>query len=145
MKNSYFGQSLINFVITLLMVAFVWTTIFPASTIMENGDITFNVRWLLIDHVEIKGFITNTETLETELEYWIEPIDVHVRGTEITISNETMVLIEQKLFSDNGAESKITFEKVVAIPRLNAMYIVFGLYIALTLGLIPYLFKKKFS
>lgn len=143
MKNSYFEVAIINLFITVIMVVVSWTTIFPASTIAENGDITFNARGLLIDHVEIQEFITNTETLETELVYWVEPIDV--RDTEITISNKEMAQVEQTLFNNNNAECKITFGKVVAIPRLMAILVLLGAYLYLTLYLVPSIYKDLFS
>lgn len=137
--NSYYWLALINFIITAFMVIFIWTTIFPKSTIMENGDITINVRGLIINHLEIQQFETNVETIETELVYLYEP--VNFGESEIIISNEDVTYINNVMFHD-GSEYKITFGEVIAYPRQGAILLMFILYIAVTILIIPYIFRK---
>lgn len=138
-SNTYYWLAFTNLVITAFIVIFIWSTIFPKSTIMENGDITINVRGLIINHIEIQQFETNVETLETELVYYYEP--VNFGESEIIISNEDMTYIKNVMFHD-GSEYKITFGEVIAYPRLGAILLMFILYITITLLITPYVFRK---
>lgn len=137
--NSYYWLAFINFIITVFVVIFIWSTIFPKSTIMENGDITINVRGLIINHLEIQQFETNLETIETELVYLYEP--VNFGESEIIISNEDVTYINNVMFHD-GSEYKLTFGEVIAYPRMGAILLMFILYIVLTILIIPYIFRK---
>lgn len=137
--NSYYWLAFINFIITVFMVIFIWSTIFPKSTIMENGDITINVRGLIINHLEVQQFETNVETIETELVYLYEP--VNFGESEIIISNEDVTYIDNVMFHD-GSEYKFTFGEVIAYPRLGAILLISILYIAVTIIIIPYIFRR---
>ena len=115
-SNSYHWLAFTNLIITVFVIVFSWSTIFPKSTIMENGDIIINVRGLIVNHIEVQQFETNIETIETELVYLYEP--VNFRESEIIISVEHVTHINNVMFYD-GNEYKITFGEVIAYPRLG--------------------------
>lgn len=138
-SNSYHWLAFINLIITTFMVIFICSTVFPKSTIMENGDITINVRGLIINHIEIQQFETNVETIETELVYLYEP--VNFGESEIIISIEDVTYINNVMFHD-GNEYKITFGEVIAYPRLGALLLMFILYITVTILITPYIFRR---
>lgn len=138
-SNSYHLLAFTNLIITVFLIVFSLSTIFPKSTIMENGDIIINVRGLIVNHIEVQQFETNVETIETKLVYLYEP--VNFRESEIIISVEDVTYINNVMFHD-GNEYKITFGEVIAYPRLGAILLMFILYIVVTTLITPYIFRR---
>lgn len=140
--NSYFWLSLISALLTIIMFGSSVAMSFPKSTISENGDITINVCGLFIHHLEVQQFETNLETLETELVYVYQPVDL--TDSQITISNEFATELNSFVFYD-GVDCKITFGEVKAYFRPFSFILSWLLYVAIVIYLIPYLFNKKFT
>lgn len=138
--NSYHWLAFTNLIITVFVIVFSWSTVFPKSTIMENGDIVINVRGLIVNHIEVQKFETNIETIETKLVYLYEP--VNFRESEIIMSVEDETYIDNVMFHD-GNEYKITFGEVIAYPRLGAILLMFILYIIITTLITPYIFRRS--
>lgn len=138
--RTYYRVALINFLITIFTLFFLFTTALPKYSITKNGDIIIqNIRWLIVDHLKIQQFETDVETLETEVVYYIEP--VQFGDSNVILTNETATIIANKLFSING-HYQITFGKVIAPLKREAFLLIIGLYLGITLYLVPYLFSK---
>ncbi len=139
-SNSYHWLAFTNLIITVFVIVFSWSTIFPKSTIMENGDIVINVRGLIVNHIEVQQFETNIETIETKLVYLYEP--VNFKESEIIMSVEDVTYINNVMFNDGNDEYKITFGEVIAYPRLGAILLMFIMYIIVTILITPYIFRR---
>lgn len=113
-------------------------TIHPKTTYLENGDITVNVCGFLVDHLVVQEIDTDVKTGETRVVYF----DKNIRMTDykVTISNENITLVTNKLFSDEGEEWRITFGEVTAIPRIVNTILISILYIKFMLSVIPKLY-----